>query len=93
MNSIFTMVPTVIASDLENAVNTQCSCNIEDIRKLLFGDNYNDDCYKAFWYDEDEVYTGSIYEDEEEIRLQNLVRAYLRDILPDYCWVLVDVRW
>ena len=46
-----------------------------------------------FWYDEDEVYTGSIYQDEEEIRLRNLVCAYLRDVLPDYCAVLVDVSW
>jgi hypothetical protein len=87
------MAPTVGASDLEDAVNAQFGCNIEDIRDLLFGDEYNNSCYKTFCYDEDEVYTGSIYEDEEEIRLRNLVCAYLRDVLPDYSYVLVDVSW
>ena len=93
MNSIFQMYPVVDASDLEDAVNLQFGCDIEDIRNLLFGDEYNNSCHKTFWYDEDEVYTGSIYQDEEEIRLRNLVCAYLRDVLPDYCCVLVDVSW
>jgi hypothetical protein len=87
------MAPTVGANDLEDAVNAKFGCGIEDIRRLLFDDDYNNSCYKTFWYDEDEVYTGSIYQDEEEIRLRNLVCAYLRDVLPDYCCVLVDVSW
>ena len=93
MNSIFQMYPVVDASDLEDVINAQFGCGIKDICDLMFGDEYNNDCHKTFWYDEDEVYTGSIYEDEEEIRLRNLVRAYLRDVLPNYCCVLVDVSW
>lgn len=93
MNPIFQMYPVVDASDLEDAVNIQFGCDIDDIRNLLFGDEYNNSCHKSFWYDEDEVYTGSVYEDEEEIRLRNLVCAYLRNVLPDYCCVLVDVSW
>ena len=91
--AIFTMAPIVGVNDLEDAVNAQFGCDIEDMRELLFGDEYSNSCHKTFWYDEDEVYTGSIYQDEEEIRLRNLVCAYLRDALPDYCYVLVDVSW
>lgn len=93
MNSIFQMYPVVDAHDLEDAVNRQFGCEIDDMRNLLFGDNYSNDCCKTFWYDTDEVYTGSEYQNEEEIRLRNLVCAYLRDVLPDYCAVLVDVSW
>ena len=91
--SIFSMMPVVDVSDLEADVNRQFGCEIDDMRDLLFGDNYGNDCCKTFWYDTDEVYTGSVYQDEEEIRLRNLVCAYLRDVLPDYTCVLVDASW
>lgn len=93
MNSIVQMYPVVDVSDLEDAVNVRFGCEIKNMRNLLFGDDYNNDCCKSFWYDDDEVYTGSEYQDEEEIRLRNLVCEYLREILPDYCCVLVDVSW
>ena len=91
--AIHTMMPVVDADELERAVNAQFGCEICEICNLLFGDNYTNDSYQGFWYGELEVFHGHSWEDEEEIRLRNLVRAYLQDTIPDYSRVLVDVSW
>ena len=92
--AIHTMYPVVDAWDLEKAVNQQFGCGIKNIRNLLFDDDYQNDCYKAFYYadmEEYEDWMGDV--DEEAIRLRNLVRAYLQDTIPNYTYVLIDVSW
>lgn len=90
---IFTMCPVVDYNALENAVNHQFNTNIDDICQLLFDDGYINDSYKSFYFKEMEEYHGHYWESEENIRLRNLVRAYLQDALPDYEYVLIDVSW
>lgn len=90
---IHTLMPVVDVDELENAVNRQFNCEINEMRNLLFDDNYSNDCYCNFYYDEMEVYEGYDWQDEEGIRLRNLVRAYLQDTIPDYQAVLIDVSW
>lgn len=92
-----TMKPTIKARALEKALNLQYGeGTIEDIRNLLFS-YYTNDCYIEFCYKEeyDDHYDPECDdpEDEEPIRLRNLVTAYLRDVLPDYDTILVDVSW
>ena len=92
--AIHAMYPVVDADELERAVNQQFDCEIGEIRNLLFGDDYSNDCYKLFDYFDMEEYfdwMGSV--DEEGIRLRNLVRTYLQDAIPDYEMVLVNVSW
>ena len=91
--SIYTMMPVVDADELEEAVNTQFGCEIDDIRNLLFDDEYNNDSYMSFWYGAMEVYQGRIHQNEERIRLRNLVCTYLQDVIPDHDRVLIDVSW
>ena len=92
--AIYIMHPVVNASDLEKAVNTQFDVEIEEIRSLLFDDEYQNDCYKSFYYADMEEYQDWMGDvDEEAIRLRNLVRAYLQDTIPDYTSVLIDVSW
>jgi hypothetical protein len=90
--AIHTMMPVVDADELEKAVNTQFSCEINDIRGLLFGNNYTNDSYQSFWYDDLEVYTGG-WQVEEDIDARNFIRAYLKNILPNYSYVLIDLSW
>lgn len=90
---IFTMCPVVNYNTLENAVNCQFNTDIDDICQLLFDDSYINDSYKCFYFKEMEEYHGHSWENEENIRLRNLVRAYLQDALPDYDCVLIDVSW
>ena len=91
--AIHIMMPVVEVGELEDAVNRQFGCEIDDMRELLFGDNYSNDCYCGFYYDEMEVYEEYPWQDEEKISLRNLVRAYLQDTIPNYTRVLVDVSW
>ena len=91
--NIFTMYPVVDYNNLKAAVNLQFNTDIEDICQLLFGDDYMNDSYKRFYFSGMEEYHGYSWENEENIRLRNLVRAYLKDTLPDYEYVLIDVSW
>lgn len=90
--SIYTMYPVIDIRDLEEAVNRQFDVDLE-LRELLFNDYYTNDSYKRYWYDEMEEYEGHEWQDEEQIRHENMVKAYLQDILPDYQAVLIDVSW
>ena len=89
--SIFTMYPVVNYKTLKDAVNLQFDIYIDDICELLFDDDYANNSYKSFYFDEMEVYNGYFWENEEDIRLRNIVRAYLKDILPNYEYVLIDI--
>ena len=80
--SFYTMYPVVTDVDeLEHAVEIQYDIKIDDIRNLLFGDDYHNDSYKVFDLEDE-------YDDEAE-----LVKTYLKDIFPDYSCVLVNVSW
>ena len=88
------MMPVVNADDLEDAVNLQYGEGaIEEIRNLLFGDDYSNDCYKSFYYGDLTVYNGKSWENEEEIRRINLIKTYLQDTIPNYEIVLINVEW
>ena len=79
--SLYTMYPVINADDLERAIELQYDIHIDDIRNLLFDDDYSNDSYKSFDLEDE-------YENEAE-----LVRTYLKDILPDYSYVLINVSW
>ena len=89
----YTLFPVINADELRRAVNQQYGVEIEDLADLLFPSEYQNDSYKYFYYDELEEYHGFPWEDEEEIRLTNLVKTYLKDTLPKYDAVLIDVSW
>lgn len=91
--SIFTMYPVIDYHTLQNAVNLQFGTNINDICQLLFDDEYINDSYKSFYFGKMEVFEGRPWQKEEDIRLRNLVKTYLKDALPGYDCVLIDVSW
>jgi hypothetical protein len=97
------MKPVISASELEEAVKQATGEEIEDLRNLLWDEQYINDCYKALYF-EDEA-TGryekpDYYNDEEwaamceRVRKTNLVYQTLREIFGSfYDTVLVDVSW
>lgn len=91
--AIYTMMPVVDADELQDAVNMQFGCEITDMRNLLFSDDYSNDSYQSFWYGQMEIFEGRSWQNEEQIRLRNLVRVYLQDTIPEHDRVLVDVSW
>lgn len=91
--AVFTMFPVIEVRVLENELFTQFGVACGDLASILFDDNYQNDCYKSYCFEDDEEFHGYAWENEEHIRIRNLVNAYLRDILPDYERVLIDVTW
>lgn len=80
--------------DIETDIKLQYDVNIEMI-PLFFPDT-NNDCYHSLCFDEgmDETYHGYPWEDEEEILQRNLVRGYLRDVIPGgQTRILVKISW
>ena len=92
--AIYEMRPVIDVTDLEDAIRIQFGVDVEgEMRNILFYDDYMNDCYKSYCFTEDEVYEYPAWQNEEHIRIRNLVNAYLRDILPGYERVLIDVTW
>lgn len=79
--SLYTLYPVVNADDLKRAIELQYDIHIDDIRELLFENDYLNNSYKLFDLENE-------YGDVVEV-----VRIYLKDILPDYSCVLIDVSW
>lgn len=91
--TIYTMYPVIEVRVLEQELKTQFDVDVDDLSGILFYDDYQNDCYKSYCFTEDEVYEYPAWQNEEHIRIRNLVNAYLRDILPNYERVLIDVTW
>lgn len=91
--AIYTMYPVIEVRVLEEELKTQFDVNVDNLSGILFGDNYQNDCYKSYYFVDDEEFHGYAWEDEERIRIRNLVNTYLRDVLPNYERVLIDVTW
>lgn len=92
--AVYEMRPVIEIYVLEDELKTQFGVDIEgELRNILFYEDYMNDCYKSYYFADDEEYTGKSWQNEERIRVRNLVNAYLRDILPGYERVLIDVSW
>ena len=92
--AVYEMRPVIEVGVLEDELKTQFGVDVEgELRNILFYEDYMNDCYKSYYFADDEEYTGKSWQNEERIRVRNLVNAYLRDILPGHERVLIDVTW
>ena len=92
--AVYKMCPVIEIGVLEDEIKAQFDVDVEgELRNILFYEDYMNDCYKSYYFADDEEYTGKSWQNEERIRVRNLINAYLRDILPDHERVLIDVSW
>ena len=91
--SIYENIPVVDMYELEKALNLQYGENFNEIPVLLFGDDYMGGVCKPFFFDKMEVFSYPQWQNEEEIRLRNLVRAYFQDVFPERNMVLIHIYW
>lgn len=89
--------PVIDIDDLEQEViarhpELENDIKYYEIREIMFGDDYNNDCYKPYFFDEDLEYKYP-WENKEKIKIENIIRAYLREVLPDEERVIIDVTW
>ena len=84
--------------ELADQLNLQFGANFDymELLDLMFDDTpYCNDSYLAYHYDEDPVYIpeDSYGYNEDQCSRIALINTYLRDVIPDYTTVLVDVSW
>ena len=92
--AVYEMRPVIEIYVLEDELKTRFGVDVEgELRNIHFYEDYMNDCYKSYYFADDEEYTGKSWQNEERIRVRNLVNAYLRDILPGHERVLIDVSW
>ena len=74
--------------DLKRALVLQYgSEDFSDLRSILFGDHFMNDCYKEYWFDDD------YDENVDNGVILNCVNAFLRDTFPGEDTVLIDISW
>ena len=61
-----------------------------DLRNVMFGVFYGNDCYKKFYFDEDILYSPEEYDDGSTLCS---IITFLKDIFPDREYILVDITW
>lgn len=91
----YNLYPVISVDDLADEVSRHYDINMDgaDLSSFLFGDDYQNDCYKSFYYGEMEVYEGKSWQSEERIRIKNCLRSILQDTIPECKMALIDVSW
>ena len=57
--AVYKMYPVIEVDALKNELKTQFGINIEDeLRNILFYDDYQNDCYKSYCFEDDEEFHG-----------------------------------
>lgn len=89
------MMPTIDIYSLADALEAQYHWEMDssELCALLFNDEYNNYSYKSYSFEKDEKYEGYSWQDENKIAQENLVKGFLRDILPNHKRILIDVSW
>lgn len=81
-------------SAITEEVNNTYNIDIESIAHLFFEGDFMNDCYKSLYIDEEADENRSYcYEDKNNFKLRNIVRAHLRQCFPNTERILVDVSW
>ena len=92
----YEILPIIDIYDLMDALVDQYGNDFRthELRQIMFGDQYMNDVYKRYsWEDGPAEYTGESWQNEEHIRLENCIIAYLADTFPRYKEVIVNVAW
>lgn len=77
--------PVMNIDDLEDAISINYGVRY-DLRQLFFEGDFMNDCFKSLYFGED------VDEDWSDNYMQmNVVFSYLRDTVPDYNSILLDV--
>ena len=89
----FNLIPVMCAEDLERFVLSRAKEELPkdlDVRDMFFGNDYINDvcCYLCYDASDDEE-----EDEEDDSRYRNIIRRILREEIPDYTYILVDVSW
>ena len=83
-----TMMPVISASELERELEIEFGTIIE-VAPTLFDTDFQNDCYKLLFIDENSYLEAH----DEGGYKRELIIGYLREAMPNYDKVLIDVSW
>jgi hypothetical protein len=94
----YEMMPVIDAYSLEKALiakyGPEFADNYGEFTNVLFGDSYVNDSYKSYDFSViHDLSNLSVWQDETQCHLENLINAYLQEVFPNRKRVLVDVSW
>ena len=84
----YELIPTLQIDDLEEALEAKGIELSQDLRNLFWPEDYINDCYKSLYYADD---ADLKWDDNAEVK--NRIYKALREYLPNYKGILVDVSW
>ena len=89
------MRPVIDIWSLSDALEAKYHWGLEahTVCQIMFGDAYHNDSFKSYWFAGDDLYRGYSWQNETRITRENLIRSFLRDLLPNHERVLINVSW
>ena len=89
------MKPVIDIWSLTEALEAQYHWGLDahTICQMMFRDEYYNNSFKSYWFAGDELFRGYSWQNETKITQENLIRSFLRDLLPNHERVLIDVSW
>lgn len=85
------MVPVIDIRDIEDLYTKHTGHN-EELRQIMFGDDYMNDCYKMFYLDNSDLCENEEdYDDNDEV-LKIIVKLLRENGIKDDR-ILIDVSW
>ena len=97
----YQIMPVIWVGDLEKALKLHYGSDFlngdDNLRNILFDDNYCNDVAKRLNILDIEEWDDSFLEyewfDERDWRIRNRVLTFLQNIFPDREYVMIDVMW
>lgn len=80
----YTFAPVIDIRELEKALESQYDIDTDDLRNILFGDDYSNDCFKKYYF-------SSEWESYYDHPIEICAKTFLRDVFPDNDYVLISV--
>lgn len=88
------LVPEISVYDLEDKLKEQFpEHDWSELTPELFGEDFQNDCLKRFYFHTYELYEGKPWQNEEHIRYVNRIKSVLQYCFPDYPYVVIDISW
>ena len=82
----YTFAPVIDIRELEKVLETQYDIDTDDLRSILFRDDYYNDCFKKYYF-------RTAWKSHEEEPIEVCVKTFLQDVFPNNDYVMIDVSW
>lgn len=91
----YELIPVLSIRELENVLYDKKKIVVNELRAILFNDQYVNDCYKSLYFADDETIDGWDPDPDDlyEMKVRNSLYEILREEFPNREIIIVDVSW